>query len=89
MDTTNLIEIITRAGLEWREYSGRGMGGVECVGVPGEPLFIIADVMRACRSLEEVCEFSDALDRAREDTMGNGAILYFPRHLIESNMADR
>lgn len=79
MDTSDMISLIERAGLEWRSYAGRGMGGAECVGIAGAPLSIVADLMRVCRSLEQVQELAEALDGARDDSMSKGAILYFPR----------
>lgn len=90
MDAKRFIEILSNSGFEPRSYSGRGMYGKACVGVDldsSKSLFSVGmDVAYAivdeCEStgedpadtLAEICNL-----RAREDSMGLGSIVYFPK----------
>ena len=64
MTAQELIKKIRRAGLEPRDYSGRGMYGAYCVGVD---LDHIGDISQLGK-----------VPRATFDGMGMGVIAYWP-----------
>ena len=88
MNAKQLVEVIEEAGFEARSYSGRAMYGRDCVGVEldrGDSGFSLAAKLCAaapdCLSEEDALDFVDGLSRldVREDSMGLGGIVYFPR----------
>ena len=73
------IEILKATDHDVRAYSGRGMGGNECLGVSVGCLIgqFVADVMVAMEA-EEIDVVADAFRKMREDSLGRGTIVYFP-----------
>lgn len=88
MDAKKLIEAAESAGYEPRSYSGRGMFGRSCVGIEvsrGQSEFTMAieiakELMDLCEKDDEAIEVVDELAQLRPscDSMGLGAIVYFP-----------
>lgn len=79
MSKRTLQEILTDAGHEPSAYSGRGMGGEECLSVNvRDPFALFADVLETVDS-EENEIVAHAFRAARQDTMGLGVVVYFPR----------
>jgi len=86
MNTMKLINLIRDAGYSPRSYSGRGMYGKECVGVPvdkntSEREFI-ADVIETIvdnEAWDTLRDFCDTLREMSSDGMGLGTILYWSR----------
>jgi hypothetical protein len=74
MTTNELISALEEAGYEWRSYSGRGMCGEECVGVP---LDGDSDLWKLARDLAEI-----DVGQPTTDNMGRGLIAYWPRFKI-------
>lgn len=78
-----LQELLESAEVGFRSYSGRGMGGKECLGVTirsphglGE---FISDVIQGLEFLgEETSDVADAFRTMVTDSMGLGMIVYFP-----------
>lgn len=71
-------------GLNYREdYSGRGMYGRSCVAVDCDnPLETLSGIFAYLVDSDddiEGCEVQSALGEPREDSMGMGRILYFPK----------
>lgn len=81
--TETLKEIIEFAGFDvYEDYSGRGMFGKTCIGFCYDKTDVaaMADLIDAAFSLGEILELRDALRYAETDSMGKGAIMYFPRY---------
>jgi hypothetical protein len=84
MDSARLIALFRKAGYAPRPYSGRGMFGRECLGVslrvPASEFWadVIEHVSKADRA-----GVREVMREAREDTLGRGTILYFPRIQFE------
>lgn len=80
MTTDEFTQLLERLGYNWRKYSGRGMMGVECVGVTLEEettLKFTANVVVGA-SDDEREYLSDIFGRAKTDSMGYNTIIYFP-----------
>jgi hypothetical protein len=87
MDAKKLITAIENADFEARSYSGRGMYGDKCVGVTingGMSSFrlgaAIAYALVESSNSDDPSSDVEELTRLRvcEDSMGHGAIVYFP-----------
>lgn len=77
-------DILIEYGAKIRAYSGRGMYGEECLGVELESsaLEFAADVIDGYHLSgvgERWATLATLLRTAREDTLGLGRIVYFPR----------
>lgn len=84
-------KILERAGYTTRAYSGRGMYGAKCLGVPTDeslggvianiiecmedPLLAAFEKVGQCEELQEV---ANAVRRVQTDSLGRGIIVYFP-----------
>ena len=87
MDAKKLITAIENADFEARSYRGRGMGDDKCVGVVidrGTSSFrlgaSIAYALVESSDSDDPSSDVEELTRLRvcEDSMGHGAIVYFP-----------
>lgn len=86
MDAKKLIETIRDMDLHCsvRSYSGRGMYGRQCVGVVIDGMSLFTFGIEVAREWlnrsDDPCEIEDLADlEAREDSMGLGTIIYFPK----------
>lgn len=76
-----VMEAIKDAGLEPREYSGRGMYGKHCLGVDvernmmPEAFEICVNLIKNGAETEAIAEFGRGIDY---DSMGLGMIIYWP-----------
>jgi hypothetical protein len=86
-----LQQLFDEAGYGTRSYSGRGMGGKECLGVvlnQGQSLgSLFGDVIETINTFYieagndgdlSVSDVADAFDSMQTDSMGKGTIVYFP-----------
>ena len=76
-----VIEAIRDAGLEPREYSGRGMYGKHCLGVDTDRAMVPDAIAVAVNLMENGATAKDVKewgDNTHYDTMGRGMILYWP-----------
>ena len=88
MDTNLVTELIMRAArqadLDLRSYSGRGMGGAECIAVTSsQPVqrivcMIIRGSREITRSESDLDAILEALEDAQTDSMGRDRVLYWP-----------
>lgn len=68
--------------IRYREYSGRGMYGKECVGVRTDyPNATLADIV-------EETGYADLIRSHRVDSMGLSYILYFPGLLLPESESE-
>lgn len=80
----SFVEILNDAGIETEAYSGRGMGGKECLSVRDiEPLDLFADVLVEVLAsddepLDEVALVTKVMRNVARDSMGKGIVVYFP-----------
>jgi hypothetical protein len=78
----NLIDLVEAAGGNVEQYSGRGMYGAQCVAVftggddPHGYRFI-ADMVAS--EVMDADDMADVLRAMAYDTLGRGAVLYWPR----------
>lgn len=82
-------QILVDADLEPRSYSGRGMYGKVCLGFVIErddsPLRAFGGILSglscrdATRVKSDLSDLSELMLEAREDSMGLGTIVYFPK----------
>jgi hypothetical protein len=94
MEFKELIEVIESAEMTPRSYSGRGMGGRECLGITCDnsaevPLNLVAAFCEnefrctsgdiALDSLEELQNLIEQLKGSKVDSMGRGEIVYWPQ----------
>ena len=74
----DMIETL-EATFDVRSYSGRGMYGVQCVGVDTER---VGDLMKIAAALVDAGydadDVADLGDKTHTDAMGLGVILYWP-----------
>lgn len=82
-----LDQIIDQADLDEdairREYNGRGMFGDACLGITCRTA---AEILRFAIALSDVLGSERAemiVNKTREDSMGRGAITYFPGVTVE------
>lgn len=82
-ETKLLFEVIESAGLEPRDYSGRGMMGDSCLAIAvdrdSSEMKVVADLIEATSDDEDKDILVKALRGARTDSLGMGSIIYFPR----------
>jgi hypothetical protein len=77
-------EAIEGAGYAVRDYSGRGMYGKYCLAVESDDspeqvlLSIVGEYTYTADNLDEVRALTEALKGCQTDTLGRGAILYWP-----------
>jgi hypothetical protein len=78
-------ELFEDAQCEPRAYSGRAMYGEHCLAVttdsPSEAVTVVLDVVQACAengTAEDVVELVNMLRGSRTDSMGRGAVVYWP-----------
>lgn len=79
-------QILEDAGYEVRCYSGRGMGGEECLAVMLSPARHIGDLFAdVLLEVRDDCDnrIVDAFRGMRQDALGKGSIVYFPRIKFE------
>lgn len=92
--TQSIMDLCDSAGIEWRDYSGRGMYGDRCLAiVTDNPVdTVLCLVQEAIGSLdpEETAEIVEALSNSRTDSMGRSAVIYWPHlsDLPEHNDSD-
>jgi hypothetical protein len=67
-----LTAALEAADIEWRIYSGRGMCGKCCVGVPTGGSYSMGEIRHAVREVEDVFELEQV------DSLGLGEIVYWP-----------
>ena len=70
-----LVAALNAADIKWRDYSGRGMYGVSCVGVSCGRAHTEGEVLEAVRNVPR------ALTPNR-DSLGMGTILYWPSAVL-------
>lgn len=77
-----LQAVLTDLGYEPRAYSGRGMGGKECLAVDldGSAATLWAGLYEGAPLLRESQNevIAKAIRNSREDSMGRGIVVYFP-----------
>ena len=75
---TLICDAIRNAGLEPRDYSGRGMYGKECLGFTTDNE--IADCVNIALTLApgDVIDAAALFNNSRTDSMGRSTIVYFP-----------
>lgn len=77
-----LQTVLTDLGYETSAYSGRGMGGEECLAVdlPGPAATLWASLYGRTASLSDGDDgiVAKAIRNSREDSMGRGIVVYFP-----------
>ena len=84
MPTHILIQAAKAASLDLRSYSGRGMGGKQCVGIDTDDsaIRVACELIRAARDLTRdesaLDELLEAIEETKTDSMGCGTILYWP-----------
>lgn len=66
-----LTTALTKAGIPWRDYSGRGMFGASCVGVATGRDYTESEVLEAVRNVPRAL-------RVNRDSLGMGSIVYWP-----------
>lgn len=86
-----------------RSYSGRAMYGKTCLGITGEFGEVIKTIGEACALIVRDLEFDDdetvaTIDKIadvisdawnfRQDSMGLGVVIYWPRILYDQVIAD-
>lgn len=86
MDSKQFIELLENCGYEPRSYSGRFMYGAKCVGVPlnGDELEIMVGASLMDQAHEvgiDVADIYDTLSWTKDDSLGRGSILYWPKML--------
>ncbi len=77
-----VYEYLTSAGFDVIAYSGRGMFGRKCLAVvTADPLNVIPGALVAAldadASKEELATFADAVNGAKQDSMGRDAVIYW------------
>ena len=77
--------ILEDAGYETDAYSGRGMGGKECLSVSmdGHIGKLFSDVLGAIEP-EDTEAMAKAFRGMQQDSMGKGSVVYFPRIPFEA-----
>lgn len=80
---STLIEAIRASGHSIRSYSGRGMHGRTCMaftlsGGTSAAIRATADIVSIIEPAEMREEVAAIFGRARTDSMGLGAVIYFP-----------
>lgn len=81
MKTRTFQQIIEDAGLEPSAYSGRSMGGEECLSFTyerGALGRVMAEIVGEIRENADQEAIVAALPRMREDSLGTGTVVYFP-----------
>lgn len=79
--TERLIDVLSAAGYDYREYSGRGMFGKQCVGVDVSDLRDLMGLLAEISKIDP--EFTAMLIQdAQFDDMGRGMIIYWPKASI-------
>ena len=76
-----IVDALDMAGFDYRSYSGRGMYGEYCLGIDCDNVTkCIVDICIAIVNDENTdpCDLMELLRDARSDSMGLGAIVYFP-----------
>lgn len=78
-----LSSVVEDAGYETRGYSGRGMNGKKCLGVDCDrPLRmmtdILAEMVKQVNRPEDLSDLIRVISNASQDSMGLGAIVYWP-----------
>jgi hypothetical protein len=87
METQVLLDAIEETGYEWREYSGRGMSGAQCVGVVFQNNNELCDFMVSVAQ-GHLGEIANAVAAGvRFDDMGKDMIAYWPRCKINKAAA--
>lgn len=76
-DTTTLHDHLLLAGYDVESYSGRGMYGAECISVQ---LDNTTELLEMGMRLSEVGADLDDIRGVRVDSMGQGLVVYWPRH---------
>jgi hypothetical protein len=77
IDHSVFKEIADRTCLELREYSGRGMYGKQCVGIDCDNVNeTLAYLVESCESTSDAAHIIRTM---KQDSMGLGAIIYWPR----------
>ena len=71
-----LIAALEAADIKWRDYSGRGMFGTQCVGVT------CGRYVSEGEALDAVAAVPDGLHVSR-DSMGMGTIVYWPTAILK------
>jgi hypothetical protein len=98
MTAEKLLELLDDAGLNTRQYSGRGMSGKHCpafkVESDTEILTAGFDISQALREqnagapsvheYEATEDVQTLLSTATTDSMGKGIIVYFPRYTFKN-----
>jgi len=84
MKFADITEAFEDAGYDVRSYSGRYMFGKKCLGVDcshtdNVVIDTICEYTRTCESVYDIREFCELLKDSKEDNMGLGKIIYFPR----------
>lgn len=89
MTSKRLIELLKALNIKPRSYSGRGMYGVECVGVELDSIASGFSIGAALAMEAEPDEREDLTEMDPEwDALGLEVILYFPRYLWPKDMND-
>ncbi len=84
-----MLELVRKANIECRLYSGRGMYGEQCLGIDierGREGSYLADLIDATAEFTYTDEYlfalSAALKSMKIDSMGRGQILYFEHCIL-------
>lgn len=82
-DTQKVIYLCDRAGIEYRDYSGRGMCGDRCFAIVSDnPVDTILELVSEAVSYlepDEALEVIESLRASRQDSMGLSSVIYWPR----------
>lgn len=78
-----LQSILTNLSYETRAYSGRGMGGKECLAVDLDDLTatgLWADLYEGAHllRLDDIEDVAHNIRKSQQDSMGRGIVVYFP-----------
>lgn len=86
MEFKELCDILENAGQEIRSYSGRNMGGRNCLGIDtnDNPIDVVLEIILSAvdneanrTTLQNLCEKLQGA-KAKTDSMGRGTIIYWP-----------
>lgn len=78
----DLVAMFADSGHEPSRYSGRGMGGKECLSLTDDnPINAVLDVIAICASTgdcDRVLALAGLLSHPRSDDLGRSTVVYWP-----------
>lgn len=75
VNSEELYNILEKAGLAIRKYSGRGMYGKECIAAEYNSQSDLAYIIESC---DDVDQAAYLFRNAKYDSMGLGSVVYWP-----------